>query len=84
MKKFVLFVLCVVLSAVVMTGCGEESPFVQKEYVASASEVSEININVRDRKIEVTSSDDDDIRIVYQKTTPMPMTLPFRMTEHSP
>lgn len=67
MKKFVLFVLCAMLSAVVMTGCEEESPFVQKEYVASASEVSEININVRDRKIEVTSSDDDDIRIVYSE-----------------
>ena len=66
MKKIVLLVLCVVLGSFVLTGCSDNNDsFVQQEYTADISQIEEINVDVRDRQIEVSISDDNQIHIIY-------------------
>ena len=66
MKKIISLTLCLVLGSFVLAGCSDNSdPFVQKEYTADVSQIEEISIDVRDRQIEVSISEDDQIRIAY-------------------
>lgn len=44
--------------------CSDE-PFTQAEYTADAAQIEEINIDVRDRQIEVSLSEDGKIHIIY-------------------
>ena len=58
--------LCLVLDSFVLAGCsGNNEPFVQKAYTADITQIDEINIDVRDRQIEVSISEDNQIHIVY-------------------
>ena len=66
MKKIISVVLYLVLGSFVLTGCSDSSdPFAQKEYAADISQIKEISIDVRDRQIEVSISEDDQIHISY-------------------
>lgn len=66
MKKAISFVLWLVLGNFALTGCSTNSePFTQKEYIADVSQIEEINIDVRDREIEVLISEDNQIHIDY-------------------
>jgi outer membrane lipoprotein-sorting protein len=66
MKKIISLALCLVLSSVILAGCSESNdPFTQKEYAADGSQIEEIRIDVRDRQIEVSISEDDQIHIAY-------------------
>ena len=66
MKKIISLVLCLVLVSSVLAGCaGSNEPFAQKEYTADISQIEEISIDVRDRQIEVSISEDEQIHIAY-------------------
>ena len=66
MKKIISLALCLVLGCFVLAGCSDNNdPFAQKEYTADVSQIKEISIDVRDRQIEVSLSEDDQIHIVY-------------------
>lgn len=66
MKKIIMSVFCVVLSVFIMSGCSNSSePFSQEEYTADAAQIKEIHIDVRDRQIDVSPSDDNQIHIDY-------------------
>ncbi len=66
MKKIISLVLCLMLGSFVLAGCSDNNdPFVQKEYTADVSQIEEISIDVRDRQIEVSISEDDQIHIAY-------------------
>lgn len=66
MKTIISLILCLVFGSFVLAGCSDNSdPFVQKEYTADVSQIEEISIDVRDRQIEVSIAEDDQIRIAY-------------------
>ncbi len=66
MKKVVSLALCLVVSSFVLAGCSSSNDsFTQKEYTANVSQIREINIDVRDKQIEVSISEDNQIHIVY-------------------
>ena len=70
MKKMISLALCLVLGCTFLSACSDNSdPFVQKEYTADVSQIEEINIDVRDRQIEVSPSKDDQIHISYYENS---------------
>ena len=51
-----------------MASCsGDSEPFAQKEYTADPAQVAEIVIDVRDRRIDVAVSEDNQIHILYSE-----------------
>jgi len=69
MKKIILLALCLVLSSFVLAGCsGENEPFEEKSYTPN-TQVNEINLDVRDRKIEVVLSEDEQVHIQYSENS---------------
>lgn len=69
MKKIISLVLCLALGAFVLSGCsGGDEPFEEKNYTPDA-QVSEINIDVEDREIEVSLSADGQIHIQYYENS---------------
>lgn len=69
MKKIIALALCLVLSSFVLAGCsGENEPFEKKSYTPD-TQVSGINLDVRDREIEVTLSNDEQVHIQYSENS---------------
>ena len=69
MKKILLFVLCFVLVSFILTGCSNNSePFEKKNYTPDA-QINEINLDVRDRQIEVSLSEDKQVHIQYSENS---------------
>ncbi len=65
MKKIVLLVLCLILSGFCLTSCRkDDEPFEEKTYT-SDTQISEICLDVRDREIEVSLSEDNRVHIQY-------------------
>lgn len=66
MKKIISLTLCLVLSSFVLAGCSDSNnPFAQKEYTVDVTQIEELSIDVCDRQIEVSISEDDKIHITY-------------------
>ena len=69
MKKMIALALCLVMSSFALTGCtGESEPFEEKSYTPD-SQIKEINLDVRDREITVTQSEDDQVHIQYAENS---------------
>lgn len=69
MKKIISLVLCLILSNFVLAGCSNSSePFEEKNYTPN-TQVNEINLDVRDREIEVSLSADDQFHIQYSESS---------------
>ncbi len=68
MKKIVLLVLCLVLSSVILSGCSNSEPFEQKSYT-SDTQITGINLDVEDREIEVSLSEDEQVHIQYSESS---------------
>ena len=66
MKKIIILALCAVLGIFATTGCSNSNePFSQEEYTTDGTQIKEIHIDVRDREIEVSLSEDGQIHIQY-------------------
>lgn len=66
MKKTITLVLCLLFGATVLTGCSShDEPYMKKSYTSEDELISEVNIEVQDREIEVTRSEDKQIHIDY-------------------
>lgn len=66
MKKIILLAVCFVLGSFALAGCSNNNKaFAQKEYTADITQIEGISIDVRDRQIEVSVSEDEQIHIVY-------------------
>ena len=64
MKKTILLIACIAM--LFFTGCADnEEPFIQENYTTEAAQAEHIIIDVRDRLINVTPSNDDQIHISY-------------------
>ena len=65
MKKIISLVFCLILGSFILTGCSNsDEPFEKKSYTAD-TQINEINLDVRDREIEVSLSEDEQIHIQY-------------------
>lgn len=65
MKRVISLVVCLVLGCFALTGCSNNGePFEEKTYTPD-TQVSEVNLNVSDREIEVSLSDDEQVHIKY-------------------
>lgn len=66
MKKILSIALCFIFGVSALAGCSQnEEPFTQETYTADAEKVQEIHIDVQDRKIDISPSDDNQIHIAY-------------------
>lgn len=69
MKKIILYVLCLILGSFILAGCAKRGePFEEKSYT-SDTPMNEINLDVRDREIEVLLSEDEQIHIKYYENS---------------
>ena len=69
MKKVILFALCLVLGSFALSGCSNNrEPFEKKSYT-SDTRINEINLDVRDREIEVSLSGDEKVHIEYSENS---------------
>lgn len=71
MKKIIALVLAVIslTTIILFAGCSKnEQAFAQKSYDADGTKIEEINIDVRDRQIDVSVSADNQIRIAYSES----------------
>lgn len=65
MKRTISLALCLVLSSSILSSCSNSSePFEEKNYT-SDTQINEINLDIRDREIEVSASEDEQIHIQY-------------------
>ena len=70
MKRNFLIMSCLmVISICSLAGCADNSQFVPLSYTAGISEVQAVAIDVRDRQIDVSVSEDDMIRIDYSASS---------------
>ena len=69
MKKIISLVLCLILGSFILSGCSNSSePFEEKSYT-SDTQINEINLDVRDREIEVSLSEDEQVHIQYYENS---------------
>ena len=69
MKKIISLVLCLILSSSILSGCSNSSePFEEKSYT-SDTQIHEINLDVQDREIEVSLSEDEQVHIQYSENS---------------
>lgn len=69
MKKWTFLMVCLVLATVLLTGCSEaDAPFAEKSYTPEDT-VTGIHLDVRDRQVEVLSSEDGQIHIDYYESS---------------
>ena len=65
MKKMILMACCLVLSTSLLAGCsGDSEPFEEKSYTPDTP-VTEVHLDVEDREVEVSLSEDDQVHIQY-------------------
>ena len=69
MKKIIALSLCLILGSFALSGCSNSSePFEKKNYT-SDTQINEINLDVRDREIEVSLSADEQVHIQYSESS---------------
>ena len=70
MKKIISLALCLALACFALSGCsGEAETFAQEEYTADPSQIQGIAIDVEDRQIDVSLSEDGQIHILYSASS---------------
>ena len=69
MKKIISLALCLVLGVFALTGCSDNSePFAEKSYTPD-TQVDAIDLDVEDREIEVSLSQDGQVHIDYSENS---------------
>lgn len=69
MKKIISLAFCLVLGSFVLTGCSNNGePFKEKSYTPD-TKINEINLDVQDREIEVSLSEDEQVHIQYSENS---------------
>lgn len=67
MKKVIVIIMCLTFGAILLMGCSEsgEDNFEKKYYTLNGEEIAGLNIDVRDREIKITFSNDNQVHIDY-------------------
>lgn len=67
MKKIISLVLCLALGSIILSSCSNsDEPFEEKSYT-SDTQINEINLDVQNREIEVSLSEDEQVHILYSE-----------------
>lgn len=69
MKKIIVLALCLVLSSVILAGCSDNSEAFEEKSYTPDMPVNEINLDVQDREIEVSLSEDEQVHIKYYENS---------------
>ena len=68
MKKTISLAICLVSGCLALTSCSNSSqPFTEKSYTPDA-QIREVHLDVRDREIQVTGSEDGQVHIQYSES----------------
>ena len=65
MKRNLLVLLLLIAMTSALSACDDEDLFVPMEYTVGMGDVQDVSIDVRDRRIEVSPSDDNQIHVYY-------------------
>ena len=69
MKRLVFLIFCLLLGAVALAGCADDgAPYAEKTYTPDGEQIAGVCVDVRDRFVEVTPSEDGTIRITYYES----------------
>lgn len=69
MKKMISLISCLILGSVILTGCQSSGePFEEKSYTPD-TQINEINLDLTDREIEVSLSEDEQVHIQYYENS---------------
>ena len=69
MKRIIALVLCLVLGSFILAGCSDSSePFEAKSYTPD-TQIAGLALNVQDRGIEVSPSEDEQVHITYYENS---------------
>ena len=69
MKKIISLVLCLILGSFILSGCSNSrEPFEEKSYTP-ATQIRGVYLDVRDREIEVSLSEDEQVHIQYSENS---------------
>ncbi len=63
--KILALALCLVMSCFAMAGCSGQNEFFEEKSFTPSTQVTGVNVDVRDRKIEVTPSKDKQVHVQY-------------------
>ena len=64
MKKLIMILACLILSAAGLAGCANNAQsFTEESFAADANEIKGIVLDVRERLIEIAPSEDDQVHI---------------------
>lgn len=69
MKKIISLVLCLLLGSSILSGCSNSSETFEQKGYTSDTQINGINLDVKDRKIEVSVSEDEQIHIQYSENS---------------
>ncbi|WP_373264085.1 DUF4097 family beta strand repeat-containing protein [Hungatella hathewayi] len=69
MKKIISFALCLVMTSFLLAGCADNSESFKGKNYTPDIQVNGIQIDVRDREIEVSLSEDEQIHIQYSENS---------------
>lgn len=65
MKKVIILIINITMIMFLFTSCSKNNQFTKKIYTTDNLEIKKININARDRQVQIVSSEDNLIRIEY-------------------
>lgn len=69
MKKIVLLALCLLLGIFSLTGCSDSTKSFEEKSYTPDMQIKEINLDVRDREIELVLSGDEQVHILYSENS---------------
>lgn len=69
MKKIIALALCFIMSSFVLAGCSGESELFEEKSFTPDTQVNGVDLDVRDREIEVVLSEDEQVHIQYSENS---------------
>lgn len=69
MKKIIALALCFIMSSFVLVGCSGESESFEEKSFTPDTQVNGVDLDVRDREIEVVLSEDEQVHIQYSENS---------------
>ena len=69
MKKIMTFALCLIFGILPLAGCSDSSEPFEENIYTPEGQIREVNIDVRDREIKVSLSEDEQVHIQYYENS---------------
>lgn len=65
MKKFIVFLIIIGVFVFALTGCSNNDTFTQKSYSSGEIEIKKVSVQVENREVEISQSEDSQVHIDY-------------------